>query len=107
MRSVIDEFKAAFRPPRPACLELHHHGGYYHLRWRALAESGNRAFVELCGSEAGHDILSRLPPAVRHAILSFERQRLDLNLASSLCRHEQRRLQEYVSKFRDLDAWER
>lgn len=107
MRQVIDELNVAFRQPRPASLALHHHGGYYHLRWRVPGESGRRAFVELCISEAGRHVLDALSPAVRDAVLSFERRRLALNLASSLCRHEQRRLREYTEKLDALEACER
>lgn len=101
MRQVIDELNAIFRPPRPVHLGLHHNGGYHHLRWRARIGSGGQAFLGLCDSDAGRQILSGLSPSVRRVILAFERRRLDLNLASSLCRHEELRLRDYLAK---LDA---
>lgn len=102
MRQVIGELNAIFRPPRPVHLGLHHNGGYHHLRWRARVGSGNQAFLDLCDSDAGRRILSGLSPSVRRVILVFERRRLDLNLASSLCRHEELRLRDYVAKLEAL-----
>lgn len=102
MRALAEEFKATFRPPRIAHLVVHHHGGYLHLRWRATANGGRgQTFFELTTSERGRCVLTRLPPAVRSLFLRFEGQRLELNLASSICQHELRRLRDYLSK---LDA---
>lgn len=98
MRQVIDELNATFRPPRPVHLGLHHNGGYHHLRWRAPVASAGQAFLDLCGSDAGRAILHALPAAAHRVILAFERRRLDLNLASSLCRHEELRLRDYLAK---------
>lgn len=107
MRQVIEELNAAFRPPRPVYLALHHDGGYYHLRWRVPGETGGRRFVELCASDAGRQVLQALPSTVRGVVLSFEPRRLELNLASSLCRHEQRRLRDYMAKLAELEACQR
>lgn len=107
MRWTMKEFNASFRPPRPAHLALHHQGCYHHLRWRAPAAAGGQVFLELCDSEAGRYLLQALPLTARPVFLDFERQRLDLNLASSLCRHEERRLRDYLTKLGELATWKR
>ena len=107
MRQTMEEFNASFRPPRPAHLALHYQGGYHHLRWRAPAAAGGQAFLDLCDSEAGRDLLHALPLTARPVFLDFERRRLDLNLASSLCRHEERRLRDYLAKLGALATWKR
>ncbi len=102
MRNLAQAFKTTFRPPRIAHLVVHHHGGYFNLRWRATAHSGRgQAFFELTTSDQGRRVLAELPASVRTLFLDCERQRLDLNLVSSLCQHELRRLRDYLSK---LDA---
>lgn len=101
----MEEFNASFRPPRPAHLALHHQGGYHHLRWRAPAATGGQTFLELCDSEAGRDLLHTVPLAARPVFFDFERRRLELNLASSLCRHEERRLRDYLAKLGALATW--
>ena len=101
MRRVIDELNATIRPPRPLHLGLHHNGGYHHLRWRAAVAGGGQAYLDLCDSAGGRQILSGLSPSGGRVMLAFERRRLDLNLASSLCRHEELRLRDYLTR---LDA---
>lgn len=107
LRCLAQEFQTVFRSPRPAHLALHHHGGYLHLRWRASVRD-NRAqtYFELLGSEAGRRLLDSVPPSVRTLLLQFERARLPLNLASSLTRHELRRLQAYLVRLDALRAQE-
>lgn len=105
MRRTVEEFNANFRPPRPAHLALHHQGCYHHLRWRAPAATGGQAFLELCDSEAGRSLLQALPLTAHPVFLDFERRRLELNLASSLCRHEERRLRDYLAKLGALTTW--
>lgn len=107
MRLTMEEFNVCFRPPRPAHLALHHQGGYHHLRWRAPAAVGGQAFLELCDSEAGRGLLQALPLTAQPVFLDFERRRLELNLASSLCRHEERRLRDYLAKLGALATWRR
>lgn len=106
MRNLAQAFKTSFRPPRIAHLVVHHHGGYFNLRWRATANGGGQTFFELTTSDQGRRLLTELPSAVRAAFLDLERQRLDLNLASSLCQHERRRLRDYLSKLDALWACE-
>jgi hypothetical protein len=102
MRSIVQEFKGTFRPPRMALMVLHHHGGYYNLRWRAAGNSAcGQTFFELTTSDRGQHLLAALPRSATTLLLRFERQRLDLNLASSICQHELRRLRDYLAK---LDA---
>jgi len=108
MRTLVQEFKATFRPPRIVHLVVHHHGGYFNLRWRATDHTdGNQAFFDLAASERGRHLLGGLPSTVRQLLLHFERQRLEWNLASSLCQHELRRLRDYLSKLEALRTCER
>ena len=104
MRNLAQAFKTSFRPPRIAHLVVHHHGGYFNLRWRATVNGGGQTFFELTASAQGRRLLTELPSAVRATFLDLERQRLDLNLASSLCQHELRRLRDYLSKLDALRA---
>lgn len=107
MRTLAQAFKTTFRPPRAAHLVVHHHGGYFNLRWRATANTGDgQTFFELTTSDHGQRVLAGLPSAVRTLFLDYERQRLQLNLASSLCQHELRRLCDYLSKLDALRACE-
>lgn len=102
MRAVASEFKATFRAPRSAYLVVHHNGGYFNLRWRGDASDGGaQVFFELTTTARGQLALAMLPVPVRRLFLGFERRRLELNLASSTCQHELRRLRDYLSK---LDA---
>lgn len=107
MRSIVQEFKTTFRPPRIAHLVVHHHGGYFNLRWRATGNAGgSQTFFELTTSDQGRHVLSGLPSAAQRLFLHYERQRLELNLASSICQHELRRLRDYLSKLDALHACE-
>lgn len=107
MRSIVQEFKTTFRPPRIAHLVVHHHGGYFNLRWRATGNAGgSQTFFELTTSDQGRHVLSGLPSAAQPLFLHYERQRLELNLASSICQHELRRLRDYLSKLDALHACE-
>ena len=103
MRNLAQEFQATFRSPRVAHLVVHHHGGYFNLRWRATGNDGcGQTFFELTTTDQGQRVLARLPPVVRPLFLRFERQRLELNLASSICQHELRRLRDYLVKLEAL-----
>jgi hypothetical protein len=53
-------------------------------------------------TDQGQRVLAKLPPVVRPLFLRFERQRLELNLASSICQHELRRLRDYLVKLEAL-----
>ena len=107
MRTLAQAFKTTFRPPRIAHLVVHHHGDYFNLRWRATANSGRgQTFFELTTSDQGRRVLAELPASVRTLFLDCERQRLELNLVSSLCQHELRRLRDYLSKLDALRACE-
>lgn len=103
MRTVAQEFKEIFRPPRTAHLVVHRQGGYFNLRWRATTNGVcGQTYFELAASDRGQHLLAGLPPTVRSLFLRFERQRLELNLASSICQHELRRLRDYLSKLDTL-----
>jgi len=106
MRSIVQAFHATFRSPRDAHLAVHHHGGYLYLRWRASGAQEQQAFFEITSTGRGQRILAGLPPAARTLFLRFERQRLELNLASSVCSHELRRLRDYLVKLEALHARE-
>jgi hypothetical protein len=106
MRNIVQAFHATFRSPRDAHLAVHHHGGYLHLRWRASGALEQQTFFELTATGRGRRILADLPPAARALFLRFERQRLELNLASSICSHESRRLRDYLVKLEALRACE-
>lgn len=105
MSVLAKEFKETFRSPRPAHLAMHHHGGYSHLRWRMTVGRGQRYF-ELYTSERGQCLLATLPATARPLYLRFEHVRLELNLASSLCQHELRRLRDYLAKLEATHVYE-
>jgi hypothetical protein len=104
MRALAASFTVTLRAPRPASLVVHHYGGYYHLRWRAAG--GRQTFFEFCTSGHGQQLLTSVPDPARALLLQFERQRLALNLASSTCQHELRRMRDYLTKLEALQAWE-
>jgi hypothetical protein len=104
MRALAASYMATLRAPRPVYLVLHHYGGYYHLRWRAAG--GRQTFFELCTSGHGQQLLTSVPDPARALLLQFERHRLALNLASSTCQHELRRMRDYLTKLEALQAWE-
>lgn len=107
MRRLTKEFKEAFRVPRVMHLTMHYHGGHYQLRWRASTRLGEgQKYFELCDSDTGRSLAQSLPVSTRKVLLQYERLRLDLNLASSLCHHELRRVREYGSKLEALSNHE-
>lgn len=107
MRQLTKEFKEAFRAPRVTHLALHYHGGYFLLRWRASTYFGEgQKYFELCDSDTGRSLLQSLPESTRTVLLQYERLRLDLNLVSSLCHHELRRVREYGLKLEALSTHE-
>ncbi len=68
---------------------MHHNGGHFNLRWRGDAgDGGVPVFFELTTTARGRLALATLPTSVRRC--------LELNLTSSTCRHELRRLRDYL-----------
>ncbi len=84
MVQVVESYNAAFpSTPRPVNLRiLHRPTAHSLLSWRQAKHSGS--YLQLFGTEAGAEILSRLGPHAVQLLAKFDRERLRINFRSKL-----------------------
>ncbi|WP_111748826.1 hypothetical protein [Salinisphaera orenii] len=103
---LCDAFKQQY-PNAPAKLVRYNDRTLTYFRWRRSSarkwrnQAGGTRRARLnptltLTSDAGRQLLARLPASVRHDWLAYERQRLALNLEIATAEYERRRLVEYV-----------
>lgn len=107
-KALTQAYEALLLKPRPFNLKRIKAGrSAPTLQWRVPNEQGSQVVMALFETEAGHEILNRLPWALTMALYEIEQWRVMLNFLSQLrhqtqtgARHCLRQLEQLKEKFR-------
>ena len=105
MVQLVERFNATFpSSPRPVNLRIHNRPASHRLlSWRQATHSGS--YLQLFGSEAGTEILSRLGPNAVQLFANFDLERLRLNFRSKLIWSTHHAYQLYQEGLDSQAAW--